>query len=152
MAKHLSDLAQTDDSDISYVDIYFPVSLLQVTTYIICFIIEKYFLPIKTKHVSITKSVYYTELEWLYLDFFYLQVKRNHCGHTRHLGLCSRRGSKKMRSYLPNALAFVFVVNVPNAGGLQDDRVCILCYIFIHFEYSCNLMTGCSKNNSRTDH
>lgn len=30
---------------------------------------------------------------------------------------------EKMRSYLPNALAFVFVVNVSNAGGLQTDRV-----------------------------
>lgn len=29
----------------------------------------------------------------------------------------------KMMSYLPNALAFVFVINVSNAGGLQDDRV-----------------------------
>lgn len=35
-----------------------------------------------------------------------------------------------MRSYLPNALAFVFVVNVPNAGGLQDDRLLgILSYV-----------------------
>lgn len=34
--------------------------------------------------------------------------------------------AKKMKSYIPNALAFVFVVNVPNAGGLQDDRVCIV--------------------------
>lgn len=25
--------------------------------------------------------------------------------------------------YIPNALAFIFVVNVVNAGGLQDDRV-----------------------------
>lgn len=30
---------------------------------------------------------------------------------------------EKMRSYLPNALAFVFVVNVSNAGGLQTDRL-----------------------------
>lgn len=29
----------------------------------------------------------------------------------------------KMMSYLPNALAFVFVINVSNAGGLQDDRI-----------------------------
>lgn len=29
----------------------------------------------------------------------------------------------RMMSYLPNALAFVFVLNVPNAGGIQDDRV-----------------------------
>lgn len=31
--------------------------------------------------------------------------------------------AEKMMSYLPNALAFVFVVNVSNAGGIQDDRV-----------------------------
>lgn len=31
--------------------------------------------------------------------------------------------TEKMMSYLPNALAFVFVVNVAHAGGLQDDRV-----------------------------
>lgn len=48
--------------------------------------------------------------------------------------------AKKMRSYLPNALAFVFVVNVPNAGGLQDDRVYIICYFFIHFKLSRNLI------------
>lgn len=32
----------------------------------------------------------------------------------------------RMMSYLPNALAFVFVLNVPNAGGIQDDRVSII--------------------------
>lgn len=31
--------------------------------------------------------------------------------------------------YIPNALAFIFVVNVVNAGGLQDDRV------WIYFRY-----------------
>lgn len=31
--------------------------------------------------------------------------------------------AKKMMDYLPNALAFVFVINVPAAGGLQKDRV-----------------------------
>lgn len=31
--------------------------------------------------------------------------------------------ANKMMSYLPNALAFVFVINVSNAGGLQDDRI-----------------------------
>lgn len=30
---------------------------------------------------------------------------------------------KKMMDYLPNALAFVFVINVAAAGGLQKDRV-----------------------------
>lgn len=38
MVESLSDLAQTNNSAISYVDIYFPVSMLQVTTLIICFI------------------------------------------------------------------------------------------------------------------
>lgn len=31
--------------------------------------------------------------------------------------------AEKMMSYLPNALAFIFVINVSNAGGIQDDRV-----------------------------
>lgn len=34
--------------------------------------------------------------------------------------------TEKMMSYLPNALAFVFVVNVAHAGGLQDDMVSIM--------------------------
>lgn len=34
--------------------------------------------------------------------------------------------TEKMMSYLSNALAFVFVVNVANAGGLQDDMVLIM--------------------------
>ena len=25
--------------------------------------------------------------------------------------------------YLPQALAFIYVINSPNAGGVQDDRV-----------------------------
>lgn len=37
--------------------------------------------------------------------------------------------SDMMMSYLPNALAFVFVLNVSNAGGIQDDRVWCLIYI-----------------------
>lgn len=31
--------------------------------------------------------------------------------------------AQKMMDYLPNALAFVFVINVAAAGGLQKDRV-----------------------------
>lgn len=31
--------------------------------------------------------------------------------------------AEKTMSYLPNALAFVFVLNVANAGGIQDDRI-----------------------------
>lgn len=30
---------------------------------------------------------------------------------------------KRTMDYLPNALAFVFVINVAAAGGLQKDRV-----------------------------
>lgn len=33
--------------------------------------------------------------------------------------------AEKMMDYLPNALAFVFVINVSAAGGLQKDRVSI---------------------------
>lgn len=31
--------------------------------------------------------------------------------------------AQRMMDYLPNALAFVFVINVAAAGGLQKDRV-----------------------------
>lgn len=41
----------------------------------------------------------------------------------------------KIRSYLPNAVAFVFVVNVSNAGGLQTDRVLCIRYMFIQFDF-----------------
>lgn len=34
-----------------------------------------------------------------------------------------KKVADRVISYLPNALAFVFVVNVPNAGGLLKDRV-----------------------------
>lgn len=35
--------------------------------------------------------------------------------------------------YLPNALAFVFVINVAAAGGLQKDRVETIRCLFIFF-------------------
>lgn len=36
----------------------------------------------------------------------------------------------RMMDYLPNALAFVFVVNVAAGGGLHKDRVItIMCFI-----------------------
>lgn len=35
--------------------------------------------------------------------------------------------------YIPNALAFIFVVNVVNAGGLQDDRVWLYFKVIIDF-------------------
>lgn len=34
--------------------------------------------------------------------------------------------AEKMMNYLPNALVFVFVINVAAAGGLQKDRVLFL--------------------------
>lgn len=30
-----------------------------------------------------------------------------------------------MMEYILNVLVFIFVVNVVNVGGLQDDRVCL---------------------------
>ena len=33
----------------------------------------------------------------------------------------------KMMNYVQNALAVVFVINVANAGGVQNDRVCQCC-------------------------
>lgn len=31
--------------------------------------------------------------------------------------------TQKLKEYLPNAVSFVFVINVANAGGMQKDRV-----------------------------
>lgn len=31
--------------------------------------------------------------------------------------------SEKLMDYLPNAVAFIFVINVSSAGGMQNDRV-----------------------------
>lgn len=79
MAKKLETLAQTDDEEISYVDIYMPVPLLQGNVII---------------------------------------VDTPGCGDKTQQKVADR-----MMSYLPNALAFVFVLNVPNSGGIQDDRL-----------------------------
>lgn len=35
--------------------------------------------------------------------------------------------AEETMDYLPNALAFVFVINVAAAGGLQKDRVITIC-------------------------
>ena len=35
----------------------------------------------------------------------------------------SEDASKIALEYLPQASAFVYVINSPNAGGLQEDRV-----------------------------
>lgn len=51
--------------------------------------------------------------------------------------------AEKMMDYLPNALAFVFVINVSAAGGLQKDRVFIpLGFISLKW---CNNTTSFSK-------
>lgn len=38
--------------------------------------------------------------------------------------------ANKMMDYLPNALAFVFVINVAAAGGIQKDRVFNSLFLF----------------------
>lgn len=79
MAKTLETLAQTNSDEISYVDIYMPVPLIQGNVII---------------------------------------VDTPGCGDKEQ-----QKNADRMMSYLPNALAFVFVLNVPNAGGIQDDRL-----------------------------
>lgn len=36
--------------------------------------------------------------------------------------------TKRLFKYLPNALAFIYVLNASNAGGVQSDRVRRLTY------------------------
>lgn len=79
MAETLKCVAQTNVEEISYVDVYLPVPLLQGNVMI---------------------------------------VDTPGCGDKEQSKVADR-----MMSYLPNALAFVFVLNVPNAGGIQDDRL-----------------------------
>lgn len=45
--------------------------------------------------------------------------------------------AQKMLSYLPNALAFIFVVNVANGGGIHDDRVFNIQYLSIVCNTTC---------------
>lgn len=33
--------------------------------------------------------------------------------------------TQKLMDYLPNAVSFIFVINVGSAGGMQNDRVSI---------------------------
>lgn len=48
---------------------------------------------------------------------------------TPGLGDDDQRGfAEMMMDYLPNALIFVFVINVAAAGGLQKDRVSNILY------------------------
>lgn len=37
--------------------------------------------------------------------------------------------TQKLMDYLPNAVSFIFVINVGSAGGMQNDRVCILLHV-----------------------
>ena len=41
----------------------------------------------------------------------------------------SEHVSKIALEYMPQAFAFIYVINSPNAGGLQEDRVS---YRYIH--------------------
>lgn len=34
----------------------------------------------------------------------------------------------KLMEYLPNAVSFIFVINIDSAGGMQSDRVCIFIF------------------------
>lgn len=44
----------------------------------------------------------------------------------------------RLREYLPNALCFIFVIDVASAGGLQFDRVTILLYLcLVYFSAMC---------------
>lgn len=59
MAEKLSDFAQTNDSEISYVDIYFPVPLLQVHILIFFFTIKNstYFRKNKITNDLVTNNL-----------------------------------------------------------------------------------------------
>ena len=37
--------------------------------------------------------------------------------------------TNRLMSYLPNAVAFIYVINSSNSGGLQDDRACAFYFI-----------------------
>lgn len=37
----------------------------------------------------------------------------------------SGKVTQKLMEYLPNAVSFIFVINVGSAGGMQSDRVII---------------------------
>lgn len=54
--------------------------------------------------------------------------------------------AKRMMDYLPNALAFVFVINVAAAGGLQKDRVktisCFTSFYTIRWGYCLMLLSS----------
>lgn len=39
----------------------------------------------------------------------------------------SGKFTQKLKEYLPNAVSFIFVINVASAGGMQSDRV-VHCY------------------------
>lgn len=43
----------------------------------------------------------------------------------------SGKVTQKLMEYLPNALSFIFVINVASAGGMQSDRVIYCFYVSI---------------------
>jgi hypothetical protein len=48
--------------------------------------------------------------------------------------------SKRLFEYLPNAVAFIYVINSANAGGIQEDRVCTCNSLFVHvFDHKAKL-------------
>ena len=66
------------------------------------------------------------------LDCFFLQggvviVDSPGIGDSEHI-------SKIVLAYMPQACAFVYVINSPNAGGLQEDRVSTSLFSPIHCE------------------
>lgn len=52
----------------------------------------------------------------------------------------------RMMDYIPNAVAFVFVINVAAAGGIQKDRVITIWYLT---PLSINIFVNCMKYNER---
>ncbi|XP_062604953.1 uncharacterized protein LOC134266745, partial [Saccostrea cucullata] len=75
----MEELATTDDHQIEYIDVWFP-------------------LPILKGNIIIVDTPGKGDAE-------------------------QNDVAKKMMEYIPNALAFIFVVNVASAGGFQDDRL-----------------------------
>lgn len=70
-------------------------------------------------------------MKWLkktYALFFLFLGKRNIVDTPGIGDEKQNRIAEKMMEYLPNALAFVFVLNVPSGGGIQCDRVRVITF------------------------
>lgn len=137
MAKKLKTLANTNDTKISYVDIYMPVPLLQVGTYphYVLFIVKAWFntmcvftITCMTKNNSKLVLIlqFLTIYKWINGYNLTVVIIQGNVIIVDTPGFGDQEQkdvADKMMSYLPNALSFVFVLNVSNAGGIQDDRV-----------------------------